>query len=151
MRNFLFTILALVSFTAVAQDQTVVWKHETKDNGNGNYTLVIKAEIADGWHIYDATHPFTPTTVTFTAGEGVELVGNTRALSTAKEINDEYFGKYGEYSKEALYEQDVKLATDGGKVDVVVSYQACNEDNCTSPTEEEITITLGQTATLHEE
>ena len=150
MRNFLFTILALVSFTAVAQDQTVVWKHETKDNGNGNYTLVIKAEIADGWHIYDATHPFTPTTVTFTAGEGVELVGNTRALSTAKEINDEYFGKYGEYSKEALYEQDVKLATDGGKVDVVVSYQACNEDNCTSPTEEEITITLGQTAPTQE-
>ena len=150
MRNFLFTILALVSFTAVAQDQTVVWKHETKDNGNGNYTLVVKAEIADGWHIYDATHPFTPTTVTFTAGEGVELVGNTRALSTAKEINDEYFGKYGEYSKEALYEQDVKLATDGGKVDVVVSYQACNEDNCTSPTEEEITITLGQTAPTQE-
>ncbi len=150
MRNFLFTILALVSFTAIAQDQTVVWKHETKDNGNGNYTLVIKAEIADGWHIYDATHPFTPTTVTFTAGEGVELVGNTRALSTAKEINDEYFGKYGEYSKEALYEQDVKLATDGGKVDVVVSYQACNEDNCTSPTEEEITITLGQTAPTQE-
>ena len=62
MRNFLLTILSLVAFTAAAQD-VVQWKQEVKDNGNGNYTLVVKAVIDEGWHIYDATHSITPTTI----------------------------------------------------------------------------------------
>lgn len=146
MRKFLFTLLALVSLTAMAQDETVVWKKEIKDGGKGNYTLVVKAVIADGWHIYDATHPFTPTTVTFTPGEGVEAVGTTRALSAVKKVQDEFFGNYGEYHKEAVYEQDVTLKAEGGKVDVMVSYQACDENNCTAPTEVELTFELGNAA-----
>lgn len=146
MRKFLFTLLALVSLTAMAQDETVVWKKEIKDGGKGNYTLVVKAVIADGWHIYDATHPFTPTTVTFTPGEGVEAVGTTRALSAVKKVQDDFFGNYGEYHKEAVYEQDVTLKAEGGKVDVMVSYQACDENNCTAPTEVELTFELGNAA-----
>ena len=87
MRKILFIFLALVSFTAMAQDQTVVWNKEVKDNGNGNYTLVIKADIAEGWHIYDATHMITPTTIKFTLSEGATLNGEIRALSIAKSVN----------------------------------------------------------------
>lgn len=144
MRKILFFILALVSFTAFAQDEQVVWHHELKDNGNGNYTLVIKAEIADGWHIYDATHPFTPTTIQFTLPEGVTLEGETRALSKVKPVQDEFFGSYGEYEKEALYEQDVKLDGEGAVVDALVSYQACTEGNCTAPTEKQLSFEIGK-------
>ena len=124
-RYALFFILALVSFTALAQDEQVIWQQELKDNGNGNYTLVIKAEIADGWHIYDGTHPFTPTTIQFTLPDGVTLEGETRALSKVKPVQDEFFGSYGEYEGEALFEQDVKLSGEGAVVDALVSYQAC--------------------------
>ena len=101
MRKILFAILALVSFTAMAQDNTVEWKSEVKDNGDGVYTLVVKADIVDGWHIYDATHPFTPTTIQFTVPQGALLEGELRALSTVKPVQDEYFGSYGEYEGEA--------------------------------------------------
>ena len=143
MRKFLFTLLALVSFTAMAQNQTVVWNKEIKDNGNGNYTLIIKADIADGWHIYDATHAITPTTIEFKASNGVTLNGELKALSTAKKVTDEFFGDYGEYEGEAIFEQAVSVKGDGGKVDVVVSYQACTEGSCTAPTEEELTFEIG--------
>ena len=146
MRKFLFTILALVSFTAMAQDQTVVWNKEVKDNGNGSYTLVIKADIADGWHIYDATYMMAPTTIQFTPSEGVELNGQLRALSTAKQVTDEYFGSYGEYEGEALYEQDITLKGEGGSVAALISYQACTEGSCTPPTDEEITFEIGNVA-----
>ena len=89
MRKFLFTLLSLVTLTAMAQDDTVVWQKQVKEGDNGNYTLVVKAVIADGWHIYDAKHPFTPTTVKFTPSEGVTLSGETRSLSTAKQVKDE--------------------------------------------------------------
>ena len=143
MRKFLFTLLALVSFTAMAQEQTVTWNKEIKENGNGSYTLVIKADIAEGWHIYDATHSITPTTIEFTLSDGVELAGELRALSTAKKVKDEFFGDYGEYEGEALFEQDVTLNGKSGVVDVVVSYQACTEGSCTAPTEAELKFDIG--------
>ena len=143
MRKFLFTLLALVSFTAMAQEQTVTWNKEVKDNGNGSYTLVIKADIADGWHIYDATHAITPTTIEFKASNGVTLEGEVKALSKAKKVTDEFFGDYGEYEGEAIFEQNITLAGEGGKVDAVVSYQACTEGSCTAPTEAELTFEIG--------
>ena len=39
MRKILFTLLALVSFTALAQESPVEWKSKVKDNGNGGYTI----------------------------------------------------------------------------------------------------------------
>ena len=146
MRKILFTLLALVSFTAMAQEQTVTWHKDIKENGNGNYTLVIKAEIADGWHIYDATQPITPTTIEFTPSESIELTGELRALSTAKKVQDEFFGEYGEYEDEAIFEQDVTLKGQGGSVNVLVSYQACTEGSCTAPTEAELKFEIGSTS-----
>ena len=145
MRNFVLTLLALVTFTATAQD-VVDWQKEVKDNGDGNYTLVVKAVINDGWHIYDGTHSITPTTIEFTPSEGVELTGELRALSTAKKVSDEYLGDYGEYEGEALFEQDVTLKGEGGTVDALVSYQACTEGSCTAPTEKELTFEIGNIA-----
>ena len=144
MRNFLLTILSLVAFTAAAQD-VVQWKQEVKDNGNGNYTLVVKAVIDEGWHIYDATHSITPTTIEFTPSEGVTLEGSLRALSTAKPVSDEFFGDYGEYEGEALYEQDVTLKGEGGTVTALVNYQACTEGSCTAPTDTELKFEIGNT------
>lgn len=146
MRKILFAILALVSFTAMAQDNTVEWKSEVKDNGDGVYTLVVKADIVDGWHIYDATHPFTPTTIQFTVPQGAVLEGELRALSTVKPVQDEYFGSYGEYEGEAIFEQDVKLEGQGVVVKALVSYQACTEGNCTAPTEKELSFEIGKAA-----
>lgn len=146
MRKFLVLILALVSFTAVAQENLVEWKSELKDNGNGNYTLVIKADIADGWHIYDGTHQFTPTTIQFTLSDGVSLEGDLRALSTAKPVQDEYFGSYGEYEGEAVFEQDVKLNGEGATVTAEINFQACTEGNCTPPQDAKLTIEIGKAA-----
>lgn len=149
MRKFILTtvtlLLTMVPFALSAQEeQHVHWTQSVTDNGNGNYTLVIKGQIDEGWHIYDATHQFTPTTLTFTPSEGVTLNGEVRALSTAKQVSDEFFGNYGEYEVEALFEQDVIAEGDGGSVKVLISYQACTEGSCTAPTEEELECKIGE-------
>ncbi|MBQ2993573.1 MAG: thioredoxin family protein [Alistipes sp.] len=149
MRKFILTtvtlLLAMVPFALSAQEeQHVHWTQSVTDNGNGNYTLVIKGQIDEGWHIYDATHQFTPTTLTFTPSEGVTLNGEMRALSTAKQVSDEFFGNYGEYEIEALFEQDVIAEGNGGSVKVLISYQACTEGSCTAPTEEELECKIGE-------
>ncbi|MBQ5635484.1 MAG: thioredoxin family protein [Alistipes sp.] len=145
MRKFLFTILALVAFSVVAQaGEYVKWSSSVKDNGEGNYTLIVKADIAKGWHIYDDTFLFNPTTLTFNVGEGIKLVNGVRALSTAHKVSDPDLGDYGEYSDEAIFEQDVLLNAKGGEVSLTIAYQACTGGSCTAPEEETLTITLGE-------
>lgn len=146
MRKILVLILALVSFTAVAQENLVEWKSELKDNGNGNYTLVIKADIADGWHIYDATHQVAPTTINFTVPDGVSLEGDLRALSAVKPVQDDIFGSYGEYEDEAVFEQDIKLSGEGATVTAEISFMACTKGNCTPPQDVKLTIEIGKAA-----
>ncbi|MBQ7856571.1 MAG: thioredoxin family protein [Alistipes sp.] len=143
MRKILFAIFALVSFTAMAQEQSVTWSTSVKGGENGRYTLVVKADIADGWHIYDDTFLFNPTTLTFSAGEGVELISGVRALSKAHKVSDPDLGDYGEYEKEALFEQEALLKGDSGVVNLTIAYQACTGGACTSPEEVEFSFHLG--------
>ena len=54
----------------------------------------------------------------------------------------------GEYEKEAIFEQDIKLNGNGGEVKVAVSYQACNVGTCLSPATHEFVVTLGDTSSV---
>ena len=148
-RRLFLMLLCVVPMVAMAQtEQVVKWKHSVADKGNGLYTIELKAEIGEGWHIYvtDPAKAFNPTTFEFTPSEGVTAEGDLRSLSKAHIEKDELLMmEIGQYDKEAVFEQDFK-AEKGGEVKVKVSYQACNEGSCLSPTDEEFVVTLGEVA-----
>ena len=142
-------LLCVVPMMAMAQGENPVkWKHSVTDKGNGIYTVELKAEMADGWHIYvtDPALAFNPTTFEFAPSEGITAEGDLRSLSKAHIEKDELLMmEIGQYENEAIFEQDFK-AEKGGEVKATISYQACNVGSCLSPTTEEITITLGEVA-----
>ncbi len=148
-RRLFLMLLCVVPLVAMAQNEQVVkWKHSVADKGNGLYTVELKAEIGEGWHIYvtDPAKAFNPTTFEFAPSEGVTAEGDLRPLSKAHIEKDELLMmEIGQYDKEARFEQDFK-AEKGGEVKVKVSYQACNEGSCLSPTDEEFVVTLGEVA-----
>ena len=151
LRNLILTLLCLVPFAVSAQtEEPVRWSHSVVEKGDGIYTLQIKAEMEDGWHIYvnDPAKAFNPTEITFENGEGVALEGDLRALSTAKFAVDELLMmEIGEYEHEAIFEQDFKVEGKGGQTKATISYQACNVGSCLSPTSEEIVVSLGEGTT----
>ena len=154
LRNLMFMLLCVLPMTAFAQtDNPVRWKHSVADKGEGGYTVTLKAEIDNGWHIYvtDPALAFNPTTFEYTPSEGVIAEGELRLLSKAKVEKDELLMMdIGHYENEALFEQDFK-AEKGGEVKVAITYQACNVGSCLSPTTDEITISLGEFAAPKEE
>ncbi len=144
------TLVCLLPMTALAQTvNPVKWSHSVSDKGDGLYTVEFKAEIGEGWHIYvtDPKLAFNPTTFEFTVGEGVTKEGDLRLLSEAKVEKDELLMmEIGHYDKEAIFQQDFKVADKNGSINVAISYQACNEGSCLSPTTDEITVSLGESA-----
>ena len=141
MRKFLFLIFALTALVANAQETELAkWSSSVKELGEGRYTVTVRADIDKGWHIYDSRHMITPTTIAFEPADKIALEGELRALSTAKTVSDEFFGTYGEYEKEAVFEQDLK--SDLSAIKIKISYQACNDQNCTPPVDTELEVVL---------
>ncbi|MBE6197563.1 MAG: thiol:disulfide interchange protein [Rikenellaceae bacterium] len=147
LRNLFMMLLCVVPMTVMAQNENPVkWKHSVSEKGDGLYTVELKAEMEDGWHIYvtDPAKAFNPTTFEFTPSEGVVAEGELRLLSNAKVEMDELLNmEIGHYDNEAIFEQDFKVEGKGGEVKVAVSYQACNVGSCLSPTTDEFTVELG--------
>ena len=149
LRNLFLTLLCFVPMMTMAQEANPVkWKQSVAEKGDNLYTVTLKAEIGDGWHIYvtDPAFTFNPTTFEFEVGNGTTKVGELRLLSQPHIVKDEYgltaSGQEGYYENEAIFEQDFK-AENGGEVKVAISYQACNVGSCLSPTTDEIVVTLG--------
>ena len=133
LRKLMLMLLCAVPMMAMAQTENPVkWKHAVADKGNGLYTVELRAEIGEGWHIYvtDPAYTLNPTTLEFAPGKGVTTEGELRSLSKANLVKDEYgltaSGQEGYFENEALFEQDFKVEGEGGNVTVKVFYQACN-------------------------
>ena len=101
-------LLCVVPMAAMAQGENPVkWKHSVTDKGNGLYTVELKAEMEDGWHIYvtDPALAFNPTTFEFTPSEGVTAEGDLRSLSKAHIEKDELLMmEIGQYEKKAIFD-----------------------------------------------
>ncbi len=148
-----FSLIALLLFAsqAIAQENIVSWSTslEESEGTSNEYQITVRADIAEGYHIYDLDPfgGFNPTIITFTPSADVELIGELTPLSTPHRYYDDIFEvDMGSYEGVALFAQKVKLAGKGGAVAVAVEWMACDDTSCIPPDEIEMEVTIGQGA-----
>lgn len=147
-RVTLFFILSFfVAYQLIAQIvEPVKWAFESKQDGQ-EVTLIFKATIDEGWHLYDTELPEggpIKTSINFSDSTLFDLVGELQKEPMPTEYFDKIFNmKVGYFSNQAVLTQKIKLKA-AGKVDIkgFVEFMSCNDETCTPPTEADFVFSL---------
>ena len=156
---FLAMLMATVATAFAAIEEHVQWEASLETGSDASSaTLIVKAEIADGWHIYglempdlgpDAGIPDPTTLTVISPDESVKADGAlsctaqpTMHFDSLMRLNMPWLS--GNFELRQPLEIDTSKAT---TVRATVRYMACNESSCTPPARFDIDIPIpGATA-----
>ena len=144
--GILITVFSLFSTQAQVLEP-VKWTYEVQDLGNGEYELIFKAAIDDGWHLYsqfiEDGGPI-PTSFGFDTIPGLEFIGTVEErgeLETDFDPNFDMQLKW--FSHEVEFIQKVKIKDDNVKFNGYHEFMTCDDEQCLPPEYTEIEIGLG--------
>jgi thiol:disulfide interchange protein DsbD len=92
-------------------------------------TIVIKADIADGWYVY--SNDFDPdlgpllAELELNPSKSFELLGKMTPVGAHQEFDKEWNGTISKFTKHLEFRQKVKVLKDDPSIDGKFSYQTC--------------------------
>ncbi len=144
MKNKFLLLLAALAFSLASFSQIfepIKWSYELKNTGKNSATIVMKAAIDKGWHLYGMSLPEDgprPTTFVFEELVNAKLEGGVSSKSKLLEVFDPNFNmKLNWYKDAAIFEQKISFA-DASKVRVkgYVEFMACDDQSCLPPNQD---------------
>ena len=147
-----FFVFALITFSVFAQESNIEWKSSVEKKSDTEYTLILKAQLKSGWHLYSQHLPEGgPLATEFTfenPKNEFTLIGKTSESKTKSTYEKIFEMQTSYFEKEAIFKQKIKVnATTLPKITVTVAYQTCNDEACTFEPGEEIIFTLNHRLT----
>lgn len=138
----LISIFALTDTSAQIQ-RPVKWSFSC-DRKDADGTLVLKAKIDKGWHLYGQNIPAggpIPTSFKFNPDKKFALSGKT-AEPAAEEVYDPNFDmKVTYFADEAVFRQKVRFTSgESFVISGTVEFMVCNDQMCLPPDEVEFEI-----------
>ena len=139
-------LLVPLSVPAQMSDNPVSWKTAVTDNGDGTVSVVISADIAEGWHIYDTENyeggP-NPTVFAVSVEGDATLAGGIESLTSPVKMLDPMFGmEIGYYTHRAEFLQKVEVTDCPSTLHVNVEWMCCNDTNCIPPADIDLDIPI---------
>ena len=145
-KTILSLLLSFISLTLFAQIQNPVkWTYSVENNGKEEATLVIKASIDKGWHLYSqfiGEGGPVPTSFRFDKSNNYSLVDKVTEIPKAKPIFDEIFGmQVAWFEKTATFKQKIKVTSNKDfKLSGALEFMVCDDKQCLPPEEVEFTF-----------
>lgn len=143
-------VTLLLSFLAPALSaQSVSWTARTETGEDGSYEVKLKADIPTGYHMYDLG-PYLekggPNETVISWEGSPEPLGPTESLTASHKAMDPVYGMMvGTYEKSASFSRRFK-ASEGESLSVSLEWQICRGNQCLSPGDTTIVLTLGAAA-----
>ena len=146
MKKILTTVLLLIfsiaGFTQILKPVTWSYNYETINEKEG--TLVFKAVIENGWHVYSqfiAEGGPIPTTFTFNKSADFILLGKISETPKASSAFDNNFGmQISWHEHQVVFKQKIKLNKPETKVTGTLEFMVCNDKQCLPPEDIDFSI-----------
>ncbi len=146
MRAIFLLFISVFTLTASAQIYSPVkWAVTLTPAADGNYTLLAKATIEEGWWVYsqfleNEDGPIA-TTINFDAGTHFKLVGKAKESDNAKKIFDKVFEmEVIKFQKYFTIEQKIKVLDASKAISGYINFMTCNDERCLPPTDVEFKL-----------
>ncbi|MGB0836472.1 MAG: protein-disulfide reductase DsbD family protein [Flavobacteriaceae bacterium] len=148
----LLVVLTLTTFTTIQAQiggllEPVTWRTKVeKLEGTNTYRLISKASIDPSWHLYSQSVPEDgpiPTEFNYELSEGMKVVGTTledeghEVYDNVFEMNIKYF------ENKATFVQTIE-ANEVSIVSGTVFFMVCDDTQCLSPTEVDLSFDLSK-------
>lgn len=132
--------LLLLCFTASAQMQEPVKFSVTqKTLSDTEFEIVFTGKVEAGWHVYSTDIPDggpTPAAIIFDQIKGVEPVGKLKPAGKVVKQFDNLFEMEVSYMEgQATFIQKMRITGADYSVKGILTYGACNDENCIPPSE----------------
>ncbi|MFI3327684.1 MAG: cytochrome c biogenesis protein CcdA [Rikenellaceae bacterium] len=152
MKHIISLLLFVVAFVWQSFGQVSWSKAEVESLGENLYRVSVRAELEEGWRIYDMDEYVdgpNATRFSFDSTSGVEFVGGVRSVESAvKQWDDIFAMEIGYYMGDGVtFYQDFAVDEGAGSsVDLSfsVEYMLCNKTSCTPPTEQEFVAKINR-------
>jgi thiol:disulfide interchange protein len=132
-KSFAFLLLVLIYQSSFSQIlKPVKWSFSIEQVKDGEATLLFKAKIDKGWHIYSQFTPDggpLPMTFTYTPNTCYELVGKVTEPKAHEEFDSTFGVKVLIHSGEVTLKQKVKYTGDACRISGEITGQVC-QDAC---------------------
>jgi len=128
--------------------EPVKWSTTVEKISDTEYTLISKATIEKGWHLYSQNVPEDgpiPTTFTYDDSNGAFKFSENTKEEEGHTIDDPVFQmKIKYFEKSAVFEQHVEVLGEKNIVNGFVEFMVCDDSRCLPPTEVELVFDLSK-------
>ena len=144
MKNRFILLIAAIALSVASFSQIfepIKWSYELKNTGKNSATIVMKASIDKGWHLYGMTIPKDgprPTTFVFEELVNAKLEGGVISKSKLLEVYDPNFDmKLNWYKDAAIFEQKISFDDFSNvRIKGYVEFMACDDQSCLPPNQD---------------
>lgn len=111
------------------------WNYEVADLGNGEFEVKIKANIAEGYHLYsqflDPSAGPLPTWIQYNENAGIEIIGEASEPDVHSVYDEVWETDILQFDGTATFIQKVKVLGDASQtLSGNILYMACNDGQC---------------------
>ncbi|MEE9407683.1 MAG: cytochrome c biogenesis protein CcdA [Polaribacter sp.] len=153
MKKIITILILIISFGTIAQIQDPIkWNTSVEKISDNEFTLIAKATLEKGWHLYSQNVPEDgpiPTAFYFNETKNsIQKIGTT-IEEEGHTVDDKVFGmKIKFFEDSAIFKQRIKVNGDKSIVYGTVEFMVCDDTQCMAPTEVDLEFKLSSTSNI---
>ncbi len=138
MKNFFLGIIILLLSVSLYGQNEIKWAISAQQIDKEDITLIIEAEIENGWHLYSqflegAEGPI-PTSFLYKENESITIIGKTKEFGAETHFDDVWEAEITFFNKKARFEQKLHLSNPKDSIfEGEIEFMLCNETQCLPP------------------